>query len=312
LLCAFGSKVGDKKLSTLIGDLKAIHTKQGTLLRRKKVTSASVSASAGKFLSKVVDFSALDHTPIPTYQYSTTIHSASSDYCIIVLMDEQENVCTDFDGDQKDENDVVNEYACKVLVVGDAKVGKTSILRRYTHGVFSQHVKTTIGVDFGLKVIQREPNSIVRLQLWDISGQERFIQMTHVYYRNATAAIVVFDLNAQETFENVKKWKADIDLKVKLPNEKPIPVLLFANKVDLLEDGISKERREELDQYCQENGFIGWYSTSAKDNIGINDAFNFLVDHILKNVQQLPKQIRKQNLTLKNDETKKEQSTCSC
>ena len=91
-----------------------------------------------------------------------------------------------------------------------------------------------IGVDFALKVIQWSPDIIVRLQLWDIAGQERFGNMTRVYYKEALGAFVVCDVTRQSTFEGVTKWKDDIDAKVSLPNAwggGNIPVVLLANKV---------------------------------------------------------------------------------
>lgn len=89
--------------------------------------------------------------------------------------------------------------------------GKTSIIKRFVHNIFSMHYKSTIGVDFALKVINWDPSTVVRLQLWDIAGQERFGNMTRVYYREAVGAFVVFDVTRVATFEAVQKWKNDID-----------------------------------------------------------------------------------------------------
>lgn len=85
-----------------------------------------------------------------------------------------------------------------------------------------------------MKVIQWGPDLIVRLQLWDIAGQERFGNMTRVYYKEALGAIVVYDITRPQTFEGVTKWKKDIDAKVALPDAwggGQIPVILLANKV---------------------------------------------------------------------------------
>ena len=70
------------------------------------------------------------------------------------------------------------EYLFKVLVIGDIGVGKTSLIKRYVHHIFGQTYKPTIGVDFALKVINWDPETLIRLQLWDIAGQERFGTMT--------------------------------------------------------------------------------------------------------------------------------------
>jgi Ras-related protein Rab-32 len=119
--------------------------------------------------------------------------------------------------------------------------------------------------------------------LWDIAGQERFGNMTRVYYKEAVGAIVVFDVTRPATFEAVQKWKNDIDCKVTLPpDERPIPVLLLANKVDLQKEPFQKTPAQ-MEKYCEENGFIGWFETSAKDNLNIEKAAKTLVAKILEN-----------------------------
>jgi len=180
-------------------------------------------------------------------------------------------------------DDGVTEYLYKVLVVGDIGTGKTSIIKRFVHNIFSVHYKSTIGVDFALKVINWDNNTIVRLQLWDIAGQERFGNMTRVYYKEAVGAMVVFDVTRSGTFDAVQKWKNDIDCKVTLPpDDRPIPVVLLANKIDLAKEALQKTP-SQMEKYCEDNGFIGWFETSAKDNLNIEKAAKFLVSRILEN-----------------------------
>jgi Ras-related protein Rab-32 len=179
------------------------------------------------------------------------------------------------------ENAEVTEYLFKVLVVGDIGTGKTSIIKRFVHNIFSMHYKSTIGVDFALKVINWDAKTIVRLQLWDIAGQERFGNMTRVYYKEAVGAMVVFDVTRVTTFEAVSKWKNDIDQKVFINEDQPIPVVLLANKCDMTKEGIVKNN-EQMNKYCEEKGFAGWFETSAKDNINIDMAAKFLVGKILE------------------------------
>merc|ERR1719162_2816063 len=110
----------------------------------------------------------------------------------------------------------LKEHLFKVLVVGDIGTGKTSIIKRYVHGIFSNHYKATIGVDFALKVINLDANTVVRLQLWDIAGQERFGNMTRVYFKGAVGAIVVHDINTLRTkpdtsFDDSRRWKKELD-----------------------------------------------------------------------------------------------------
>lgn len=174
------------------------------------------------------------------------------------------------------------EFLFKVLVIGDLGTGKTSIIKRYVHQFFSIHYRATIGVDFALKVLNWNDDTLIRLQLWDIAGQERFGNMTRVYYKEAVAAFVVFDVTRASTFEAVEKWKSDLDSKVFLPNGSPIPAVLLANKCDQVNEGLYNNTTQ-MNEYCAEKGFAGWFETSAKENIGIDEAATFLVNKILEN-----------------------------
>eukprot|EP00128_Syssomonas_multiformis_P012651 Colp12_sorted_trinity150504_noHs@10134 len=175
------------------------------------------------------------------------------------------------------------EYLFKVLVVGDIGSGKSSIIKRFVHNVFSIHYKATIGVDFASKVINWDSESVVRLQLWDIAGQERFGNMTRVYYKEAVGAFIVYDVTRNNTFEAVQKWKADIDAKVTLPDGSPVPVILLGNKSDLMKDGSGLRSNQQMERFCEEHGFQGWFHTSAKENINIDKSVRALVAKILEN-----------------------------
>jgi len=171
------------------------------------------------------------------------------------------------------------ECLYKILVVGDLGCGKTSIIHRYVSNVFSTKYRATIGVDFALKVINWDYRTNVRLQLWDIAGQERFGHMTRVYYKEAVGAIVVYDVTRPGTFEAVKKWKADLDENLSTPDHQ-LPVILLANKCDLMDTPLDPER---MTSYCKENGFLSWFETSAKEDKNITKAMKHLVAHILEN-----------------------------
>eukprot|EP01118_Nematostelium_gracile_P009321 TRINITY_DN312_c0_g1_i3.p1 TRINITY_DN312_c0_g1~~TRINITY_DN312_c0_g1_i3.p1 ORF type:complete len:222 (-),score=63.12 TRINITY_DN312_c0_g1_i3:118-783(-) len=180
-------------------------------------------------------------------------------------------------GQEHVEDDEVEEYVYKILVVGDLGCGKTSFIHRYVNDTFSVTYRATIGVDFALKNLKWDAKTNIRLQLWDIAGQERFGHMTRVYYKEAVGGMIVFDVTREKTFQAVTKWKADIDDNLAVDGVS-IPVVLLANKCDLAEEPLDKEM---MDKFCKDNNFIGWFETSAKDNINVHEAGNRLVEYIL-------------------------------
>lgn len=122
-------------------------------------------------------------------------------------------------------NQPIEQY--KVLVVGNAKCGKTSVIQRYANGVFDEKYKTTIGADFVRKETKTEDGSKVRLQLWDIAGQDRFARLTRLYFRRAKGAIVVCDVTREGTFEAAGKWKQELDRMVADTHNVPVSFTLL-------------------------------------------------------------------------------------
>ncbi|XP_013792831.1 ras-related protein Rab-7L1-like, partial [Limulus polyphemus] len=129
--------------------------------------------------------------------------------------------------------------------------------------------------DFALKVIKYSDTETIKLQLWDIAGQERFTWMTRVYYKDAHGCVVMFDLTNRKTFDNALKWKKDVDAKCELADGCPLPCLLLANKCDLTDKQIT---HEELEALYQESGFLSWTEVSAKDGSMVDESMKYLVE----------------------------------
>jgi len=176
-------------------------------------------------------------------------------------------------------------YVAKILVIGDSNSGKTSIIRRYIWKTFSTTQNATVGIEHEPICVEVGGQKL-QLIFWDIAGQERFIGLAQTYCRNAAAALIVFDATENlRKLDNTAKWKFEVDRKVFYPNEEPIPVVLFANKWDLIESGekspiISKDL---LDIYCRKQSFAGWFPTSAKTGSNISKGIDFLVSMIIRN-----------------------------
>ena len=81
----------------------------------------------------------------------------------------------------------------KIIMVGDAGSGKTSILLRFADNIYNEYQPCTIGVDFKMKLVKID-NRIVKLQMWDTAGQEKYRSISNAYYRNAHGCIAVYDI----------------------------------------------------------------------------------------------------------------------
>ena len=104
------------------------------------------------------------------------------------------------------------DHIFKLLLIGDAGVGKSSILLRYTDNTFDEHLQSTIGVDFKVKVAVKEGKKI-KLTIWDTAGQERYRSLAPMYYRGAKIAIIVYDITCRDSYKGAMSWIAEIKRK---------------------------------------------------------------------------------------------------
>lgn len=177
--------------------------------------------------------------------------------------------------------------AFKILIIGNSKCGKTSIIRRYASDSFTDDYNITLGADYTKKVVPWGKDQQIRLQLWDIAGQDRFALLTRPYFRNASAAVIVCDVTRPLTLDAVRDWKRELD--EKMSTEGAIPCILLANKCDQLR-GVQEalEIGARIENICSELGFAKWFITSAKSNENISDAMNFLLTQLTKSKAEAP------------------------
>ena len=106
----------------------------------------------------------------------------------------------------------------KIVLVGDVAVGKTCISIRYQSDKFSSEHKATIMASFLTKNVELETHT-VKYEIWDTAGQERFGSLSQIYYKNATAAFVVFDITSADSFEAANKWVEELKDKAPANNK---------------------------------------------------------------------------------------------
>ena len=93
----------------------------------------------------------------------------------------------------------------KLCLLGDAGVGKSSLVLRFVHDQFQQHSQATIGASFMSKNFRIQDQAF-KFQIWDTAGQEKYKALAPMYYRGAAAAVVVYDITEETSFESVKRW----------------------------------------------------------------------------------------------------------
>ena len=163
----------------------------------------------------------------------------------------------------------------KIVLLGDVSVGKTSIASRFCKNSFNENYINTIGGAYQQQKVVLNNGSMVKLHIWDTSGQERFRAMTNLYYRDAQVAILTYDITNESSFASIDFWIEE--LKFKVENENMI-LCLVGNKSDVTQDE-RKVSKDKAKNFAQENNMI-FYETSAKTGDGIKDLFVTIANKI--------------------------------
>ena len=109
------------------------------------------------------------------------------------------------DDDEGEGEDVKN---CKVVLLGESGVGKTSIISRFINDTFEEELITTTGASYAGKdmIFKDYQNQIIRFEIWDTAGQEKYRSLAQIFYKDAAIAILVYDITSEESFEEVKNY----------------------------------------------------------------------------------------------------------
>ena len=170
------------------------------------------------------------------------------------------------------------DYQFKVLIVGDAVVGKTQIVSRYVKDSFVEEYKYTEGIGLGSKSISFN-NKNINLQLYDTSGQERYRTIRQSYYKGSQLIVLVYAINNKNSFNSIPKWVDE----VKKQTDKNTKFLLVGNKCDLEEERLVS--KEDAKQYAEEKN-IGFIEVSAKTGDGIKDMFEYIISELLEDMKK--------------------------
>ena len=170
------------------------------------------------------------------------------------------------------------KYVFKVIIIGPAAVGKTSLVHRFVENQFSLKYKLTIGVDFLTKIIEYKPNGdAAKLTMWDIGGQERYQFLRKAFYEKTNGALLVFDLSREKTYTEMQTWFSEL----REFTDENTPFILIGNKSDLIEDTGEVIDRNEIQKFVKkEKG--RYFETSAKTGENVNEALVDLTNMMIK------------------------------
>ncbi|GMK57736.1 hypothetical protein CspeluHIS016_0405700 [Cutaneotrichosporon spelunceum] len=179
----------------------------------------------------------------------------------------------------------VKAVQVKLVLLGEAAVGKSSLVLRFVQNDFNENTSPTIGAAFLTQKCRLE-NRVVKFEIWDTAGQERFHSLAPMYYRNAAAAVVVYDITKAASLEKAKAWVKELQRQAN-PN---IVIALVGNKLDLVEgdepappaeedaeedapaEGARQVPTAEAEAYAKECGLL-FFEASAKTGTNVQDVF---------------------------------------
>jgi len=168
------------------------------------------------------------------------------------------------------------EPSMKIIVIGNGRVGKSTLAMKFVKNIFTTEYKQTLGVDFlNIKKYIKQIDQTIDFYIWDTAGQDHFNAITRRYYRGADACLIVFAINDKESFNQVKSWH-----KKMITECDDIPTALVMSKIDLKsEQKVSDEEAEKLAKELK----IKLFKVSSKEGIMVEECFEYLAE---KNYQK--------------------------
>ncbi|MFX0210451.1 MAG: Rab family GTPase [Candidatus Hodarchaeota archaeon] len=168
----------------------------------------------------------------------------------------------------------------KIIMLGDAAVGKTSLVNRFVHRTFKGSYRATLGLDLMFRDILIPGKGTVRLQIWDVAGQTQFRTMRKRFYAGTAGAVIVFDVTRPNTFQNLNYWVEELQ-----ENIGDIPIAMVGNKADMI--GMIATDEEKENSWATKNQAVIYLRTSAKTGENVDDVFEVLANEVLQTLEKL-------------------------
>ncbi|MFX0014002.1 MAG: Rab family GTPase [Promethearchaeota archaeon] len=174
-----------------------------------------------------------------------------------------------------------NIWCFKIVIAGEASVGKTTLVNQYIAGKFTSEYKATIGVDIFTKEVAIEKDNeevTVKLLVWDIAGQALFRGFRKRFFTNAQSGLLVYDLTLPSSLTRLSSWMKDINDVI----QNPIPVILIGNKMDLEE--LITVSSEDVTSFNEKYpNIVASYNTSALTGENVEKTFATIISHLIGN-----------------------------
>ncbi|KAK8847889.1 hypothetical protein M9Y10_018927 [Tritrichomonas musculus] len=174
---------------------------------------------------------------------------------------------------KNDESSESQIPSIQIITLGEAGVGKTSLILRYAENKFSEQYLNTVGVDFKTKKVNVDGDDVV-LKIWDTAGQEKFRSISRSFIGRADGIFIVFDVSARSTFNKVQEWINSI----KDAGNNHVVIVLIGNKCDIERSVSSGEAKV----FAYDRN-IAYYDTSAKDGTNIEEVFLYMAKNCKTN-----------------------------
>ena len=166
----------------------------------------------------------------------------------------------------EEETPYLKEQFFKLIIIGDIGTGKSSIINSLVKGKFKENYQATIGFDI-FKYTRKVNDIIININIWDTCGLIDFSSCTTNLFKDAIIAIIVYEIDKRESFENIQKW---VNL-FKLNSQPDTIIFIVGNKSDL--EDKREVKKEEGIEYTKLNNFNCFMETNAKDDTIVNELF---------------------------------------
>ena len=164
----------------------------------------------------------------------------------------------------------IKRKVIRISLLGDAAVGKTSVLNTFLNIEFSSSTTANIGVEKQNKKMRMKDGKEMKIIIWDTAGQDRFHSIATSTIKNAQGIVLTFDVSNKKSFDSIPNWLEDIKL-----NNNIIPIVLFGNKCDLIDSRQIEE--EEAEEFAKDKNLL-YFETSAKENINVKEGFEKIIE----------------------------------